>query len=77
MRGVRGLEASLRFYVVLVGFSFWYGEVGGGIEDENKPDENDGTKKNLEARLPTAPLGVEIGEIFELSTINQKGGSSQ
>ena len=27
-----------------------------------KPDESGGTKKNLEARLPTAPLGVEIVE---------------
>ena len=25
-----------------------------------KPDESGGTKKNLEARLPPAPLGVEI-----------------
>ena len=24
-----------------------------------KPDESGGTKKNLEARLPTAPLGIE------------------
>ena len=35
-------------------------EVGGGTK---KTMEN-GTKKNLEARLPTAPLGVEI--MYEL-----------
>lgn len=27
---------------------------------EKKPDESGGTKKNLEARLPAASLGVEM-----------------
>ena len=33
---------------------------------EKNPDESGGTKKNLEARLPTAPLGVEILDIIGL-----------
>ena len=28
-----------------------------------KPNESGGTKKNLEARLPTAPLGIEIANL--------------
>ena len=35
-----------------------------------KPDESGGTKKNLEARLPTAPLGVEMSDMYE----NYEGG---
>ena len=37
---------------------------------EKKPDESGGTKKNLEARLPTAPLEVEIIRELEIRDRN-------
>jgi hypothetical protein len=38
----------------------WWWEGGRKKPLEEKPDESGGTKKNLDAILPTAPLGVEI-----------------